>query len=292
MKFYFLFLCLFFAKDIYAQEIVYFQELPVPTGIKKSVDSSIPNIRWNRYKTQNFSILSIDINQGKFLETNIELMKTWSITRWGLPDNLYSIECRIFCVPDKETMLKLFNMDASFAEVLGGINCIWLILDGKPAETIPSALTMVSLSELEKDGYKFGWWLYRGLPNINLSLSQIKSNLIFIKPFIENDEGMFFTKSIFLMTKEKWEKLPVEQKKLFDAESASLCLLIRKEFGEKLFLKFIITAYSESDLNECLGYDSYNQIDGAYKRFIINICEDIVTKTIPDSYLQINKVKR
>ena len=293
MKFYFLILCLFFAKDIYAQEIVYFQELPVPVGVKKSVDSSVPNIRWNRYSTPNFSILSIDASQGRFLESNIELMKNWSATRWGLPDEKFTTECRIFCVPDKEMMLKLFNMDISFAETRDGINCIWLILEGKPTETIPSAVTMVALSELQKNNsFNLGWWLHRGISNINLSLPQIKSNLLYVEPFIKNDEEMFFTKSIFSMTKEKWEKLSLEQKKLFDLESAALCLLIRKEFGEKLFLKFASSSYSEKELYECLGYVDYNQIDASYKRFLTNICEDIKNKIIPDTYLQVNRVKK
>ena len=279
---------LFGASAAYSQEQVYFQNLPVPTGVELSNDPMIPNIAWNRWTTQNFTILSIDPSQGEYLKDNVEFMKSWTLTRWGLQDIKFSRECRIFCAPNKEIMKKLFNIESSFAEVKNNINYLWLILDGKPAEIVPSGLSIISLSEYEKVTNKnFGWWLHRGIPNINLTLSQIRNNMISIERVIQNNQEMFFSKSIFTLTESDWKKLSENQKRLFDLESAAMCLLIRKEFGQNLFLEFMNSRYSERELNSILGFSGYAQFDITFKRYLVNLTADIRSNKTPDHYLQV-----
>lgn len=288
------FLLLFLGiSNVYSQEKVYFQNLPVPTGIELSNDPIIPNIAWNRWTTQNFTILSIDPVQGEYLKDNIEFMKSWTLVRWGLQDIKFNRECRIFCAPNKEIMKKLFNIESSFAEVKNNVSYLWLILDGKPSEIVPSGLSIITLSEYERSiGKNFGWWLHRGIPNINLTLSQIRNNMISIERLIQNDQEIFFSKSIFELTEIDWIKLSENQRRLFDLEAAAMCLLIRKEFGQSLFLEFSNSKYSEVELNNFLGFSGYAKFDITFKRYLINLTEDIRLNKTPDHYLQISQLNR
>ena len=281
-----------FCNTCFSQDLVYFKSLPTPTGIEKSNDPSIPKIGWNRWTTTNFTILSIDLNQGDYLKNNIEQMKTWCMQRWGLQDMDYKTECRIFCVPNKETMQKLFNIETSRAETKNDINkntvnYLWLVLDGRPAEVIPSGLTLVSLREYETaTSRKIGWWAQRGMAALNISIGQIKTNITYSERFIENNDKMFFSKSLFSITEETWKKLSIGEQNLFDSEAAALCLMIRKEYGQSMFLSML--EYSnEKSLKETLGFSNYTHFDITFKRFLVNICKDIREGRTPDNYLQI-----
>lgn len=283
----------FWGTFVYSQDQVYFQSLPVPSGVEMSNDPTIPNIAWNRWTTQNFTILSIDPAQGEYLKDNIEMMKSWTLTRWGLQDIKFSKECRIYCAPNKETMKKLFNIDSSFAEVKGDISYLWLVLDGKPSEIVPSGLTIISLNEYQKvSGRNYGWWVHRGIPNINLTLPQIRNNMISIEASLQKDNEIFFSKSIFTLTETEWKKLPENQKKLFDLESAAMCLLIRKEYGQNLFLQFLNSSYSENELSNILGFSGYNNFDITFKRYLVNLTGDIRANKTPDHYLQVSSPKK
>src|SRR4051812_26115945 len=93
-----------FSNTVYAQ-------IEHPYGVLTPTDADLKNLAWNRYTTENFAILSIDDEQGRWLAHNIEHIKKWCLTRWGFPENsrhLFTKECRVFCVPDKILMKKLF----------------------------------------------------------------------------------------------------------------------------------------------------------------------------------------
>jgi hypothetical protein len=292
MKNIFLFLSLLCLCNVSNADVVYFSRLPTPTGVEKSSDPSIPKIGWNRWTTANFTILSIDLNQGDYLSNNIEQMKSWCLERWGLQDVKYNTECRIYCVPDRETMQRLFNISEPRAEVKNDlnkntVNYLWLVLDGKPAEVIPAALTLVSLREYEAaTKSKIGWWAHRGISDLNLSIPQIKNNIVFSEPFIENDDKMFFTKSLVTVTEDTWRKLTPEQQKLYDSEAASLCLMIRKEYGQNIFLSSLGMS-NEKAVKEILGFSNFTSFDITFKRFLVNIVKDVKDGRTPDNYLQI-----
>jgi hypothetical protein len=293
MKNTFFFLAIFlFCNTCFSQELVYFDKLPTPTGVEKSSDSSIPKVGWNRWTTTNFTILSIDLNQGDYLKNNIEQMKKWCMERWGFKNISYKTECRVFCVPNKETMLKLFNIELSRAEIANEINkntinYLWLVLDGRPAEIIPSALTLVSLREYElTTSTKIGWWAHRGIAGLNLSIIQIKTNIMFSETYIEKDDKIFFSKSLFSITEETWKKMSAEEQRLFDSEAISLCLMIRKEFGQEIFLN-MLGSTTEKSLRQILSFSSYSHFDITFKRFIVNIVKDVKDGKTPENYLQI-----
>lgn len=288
----FILLCVNVASAL-AQEKVYFETLPVPSGVEPSNDPSIPKISWNRWTTKNFSIHSIDFDQGEYLFHNIENMRSWCLTRWGLPDIQFSSECRIFCAPSKEMMKKLFNLDSSYGEVKTQdgrivISYLWLVLDGKPAEIIPPALTIICLKELnQKYQLNMNWWVYRGMPIINASLPQIRANLVFVGS-LQN----FSAKTFFTMTEEQWRKLPIEQRRQFDAEAALMCLFLRKEYGQGKFQSFLRYDNFEDNVRKYLGFNDMSQFEATFVRYAVNLANDIRQNRAPDAYLQVEAVKK
>src|SRR5580698_5192926 len=83
-------------------------EVILPTGSASITDPDLKGLQWNRYVAGNFTIMSINDAQGKWLAENIEKIKAWCITRWGFPDFKFSKECRVMCVPSHQLMKKLF----------------------------------------------------------------------------------------------------------------------------------------------------------------------------------------
>jgi len=274
------------------QQKVFFEQLPVPSGVQPSVDPSIPKIAWNRWTTKNFTIHSIDFDQGEYLFHNIEQIKAWCLKRWGLPDIQFGSECRIFCAPNVEMMQKLFNINGSYGEVreVDGkitISYLWLILDGRPAEVVPSALTMICLKEFNSQfNLNLGWWLYRGMSVLNGNVSQIKRNVALAgapktlawKPSVHD---------FFAITEAEWKKLTPENKQIFDAKAAVLCLFIRKEYGQKKFHYFLKYDNYEHDISDYMGFNKLPEFDGALTRFTGFLAEDVKRNTTPESYLQI-----
>ncbi|RDJ35234.1 MAG: hypothetical protein DWQ19_10495 [Crenarchaeota archaeon] len=288
----FVIILLLLAGNCFAQKTVYFQTLPVPAGVQPSNDPSIPKIEWNRWTTKNFSIHSIDYDQGEFLFHNIEKMKSWCLTRWGLPDIQFSSECRIFCAPTKELMKKLFNLDNSYGEVKiqDGkivISYLWLVLDSKPAEVIPPALTVICLKEFNQQyRLNIGWWTYRGVPILNETLPQIRNNLVRV-----NTEN-FSASSFFSMTESKFRTLNAEQRRGFDAEAAMMCLFIRKEFGQTKFQYFLKYDNFEDNVKKHLGFQNIAEFEKTFARYAANLSRDIKENKCPDAYLQIEAIKK
>jgi hypothetical protein len=272
-------------------ERVFFRELPVPAGVQPPSDPSIPEIGWYRWTTRNFTVHSYDKAQGQYLFENIEQMKTWCLERWALPDLQFGASCQVFCAPNAETMKKLFNMTGSFGEarVTNGklVTLLWITLDAKPTESIPPALSVVCLKELDAQR-RLGYWVQRGIPVLNMTLPQIRRYLGDMAPMLQQDAKIYFSQGLFQMTEEEWKKLPVENKKLFDTQAAMMCLLVRKELGQKAFHAALAAgpqAYS------ALGYRDFAHLDSAYKRYVFYLVGDIVQNKTPDHYLQIEAVK-
>lgn len=281
-----------FAGQAYGQTISHYT-LPYPANMEASTsaNSDIQNLVWNKWDTKNFVILSLDKSQGEYLFNNIELMKEWSLHRWGVPGKFdFSAPCKILCVPNRSLMKKLFHLDRSYAEVRfqdGKIkeSVLWLVLDDlSPAETIPAALTVVCLREFEQI-YKqqIGFWAHRGMAVLNGTPNQIKHDIGTLKEELQQDSEMFFGKGLFETTEETWRTYDTEKKNLFDKESAVLCLLIRKEFGQDSFWKMA----TKDDL-QILGFKDYAEFDTIFKKYVQNLVSDVSVNKTPISYLQIN----
>lgn len=281
----------------FGQEMVSHLDIPVPSGQKAPVDPEIQNLVWNKWDTPNFIILSLDKQQGRYLYENIELMKKWASNRWGLPDVKFSSECKVLCVPNRELMKKLFRLDNSYGEVRRKdgkitISVLWLVLDGKPAELIPSALTEACVSEYEQSiGNKCGWWFHRGSSILNQTLPQIRGQISNLQKSFSKDSKMFFSQSLFSMTEDQWLKETAENKLLFDQEAAALTLLLRKEFGQKMLHTFLMTKQSEQDFVAVYGFANYAEFDATLKRYMFQLSGDIIANRTPNSYLEISPPK-
>jgi hypothetical protein len=104
---------------------------------------------------------------------------------------------------------------------------------------------------------------------------------------------MFFSKALLEMTEDVYYEQTKENRNIFDCQSAAFCLLLRKEFGEQKFLKLLTepTEY-EKFVEQTYGFKDYNQLDSSFKRYMLDLANDIDKNKTPDSYLLITPVKK
>lgn len=259
-------------------------------------DPEIKNLVWNRYVTSNFTILSIDNDQGQWMRNNLENIKIWCLTRWGLPDIKFSKECRIFCVPNHVLLKKLFNLDDSKVEIRRKdgaieITAMWLALDDKPAKVLPIHLTEIVIAEFEEiNKFKFAFWAKKGIAALNGVIPDIKNDLSSLK-----DAKLMSLESLLNFNQEQFLKLSAEKQKIFIDQSVCLCLLLRKEFGEVKLHSFLKKSYqngSNEAVQKVLGFVNVEDFEKTYSRYVSGLSKDILEKATPDSYLQIKKAER
>lgn len=266
--------------------------VPVPM-LEESIDPDLQGKVWNRWNTKNFTILSLDKTQGLYVFENVEKIKTWIFARWGLQDVDFSSECRILVVPNFEIMKKLFRVDGSRVESRkenGKIkmHVMWLVFDKNPTECMPSAMTMVCLSELEQQNdISLPFWVRRGISILNLSTPQIKSVFSYMHESILKKETFNKSEIIFRMTREEFIQLDTKSQRMYDSQAATLCLFFRKEFGQYNFLKFIFKSSNEKNLKSIIGFNSFNEFDQTFKRYMYYLSQDIVSGRVPKEYLEI-----
>jgi hypothetical protein len=274
------------------------QDMAYPTVYEGAVPIA-GDLKWHKWSTQNFTILSISETQGNFLANNLEQIKGWCLSRWGIPRDesnvfKFSAECRVFCVPNNELMQKLFKLNQSRVEVkrkssIIEISTVWLLLDDVPLKTLAIPITEVCLAELsQKYNNKISFCLLRGMCLLNGSIGEIRSNLTVL-------ENIYLSEDIFRTTFDQWEKLPAKNRDIFDKECIILCLLLRKEFGEDKFhqfLSFESRGQSPEDvLKTVYGFTGYKQFDVSFTRYMRDLCSDVVSGKTPDSYLEIKAKK-
>jgi len=207
-----------------------------------------PQLQWNRYTTDNFEVLSLDDAQGKYLCSNIEYIKTWTLWRWGIKDfdfpsvknskgDTVKVKCKLICVPSADLYEKLFNRKTPSwrVEVKDGVPeyTVWFITEGTKWNTnLPVLLTEVVIANFEAStGSKFPVWCHRGMSVLNGRIEDIRARLSLV--------GGFDSKSLFAMTPEAYTKLDDTKKATFDAQAAFFCLWARQEFNGKVFLDFL-----------------------------------------------------
>jgi len=275
--------------DSYAPDIVY----PFNTAAPQKAE--IKNLEWNRYTTKNFVILSINNSHGKWISENIENIKSWCLTRWGFDDLDFSRECRIFFVPNKDLMQKLFNLDRSKIEFRKDLNVMWVLLDDKPERTVAPFISQVCLKEFEyKNSVKLSIWFKRGSSYLNGTLSDIRQNILSLSDMLKNEETVFSSQKLFSMSEDDLSKEGYQNREIFDRQSLALCLMLRKEFGEaKLqgFLRMANKNDSKSVLKFIYDFDSFDGFDKQYVRFMKDLTSDILNNKTPNSYLEINSAK-
>lgn len=287
---------LFFVFLLFLGGTSHSQEMMYPYGAIAPVDADIKNLQWNRYANGKITVLSINDSDGKTLIKHAERIRSDCLERWGFPDNEFLKECRIFCVPDKFLMKKLFTLEQSKVEVRQDVAVIWLVANSDPLLTLPEYMTVAALSEFEsKYKIKLGFWFKRGSSILNGVMPKVRQNLIELNESIASNSSIFVSEKMFSMTAEDYAKESVESRKIFDKQAVALCLMLRKEFGEaKLqgFLKVSTKNNVEEVLKIIYGFDNLDHFDKQYKRFIRDLTSDVVNNKTPDSYLMIRSVRK
>jgi len=270
------------------------QDLIYPYGASVPTDPDLKNLEWNRYTAESIVVLSIDDGQGKWLSENINKIRSWCLTRWGFPESNFTKECRVFCVPNKELLKKLFNLEQSKVELRNDMTVIWVALDDKPAKIIPPLLTQICLAEFEaKHNVKIGWWFKRGASQLNGIVPDIRQSISGLSDMLKSDQPIFVSEKMFTMTEEDYLKESVENRKVFDQEAIALCIMLRKEFGEaKLqgYLRIASRNNSQDVLKVVYGFSGYGHFDKQYIRFMRDLTADVLNNKTPDSYLEIRPV--
>lgn len=276
-------------------------ELVYPYGAVPPTDPELKNLQWNRYTTENFTILSIDDGQGKWLHQNMEQIRKWCLSRWGFPDFKFTKECRVFCVPNKQLMKKLFNLQESRFEIRRKngqieITAMWLVLDDKPAKVIPTPLTQICLAEFEaRYGTSVGFWAKRGMSMLNGTVPEIRGHIQQLSGMVLKDQPMFVSQKMFTMTEEEYFKEKAENQRIYDQQAVALCLMLRKEFGEaKLqgFLRISSKNNAEDVMRVVYGFQSFAHFDKSYFRYMRDLANDVNAGKTPDSYLEIVPVSK
>lgn len=249
--------------------------------VQENVAQSPPEMQWNRYVTDNFEILSVDDDQGKYLYDNIEFIKVWITWRWGMKNYDFpvlnndkgestKVRCKLICVHNSAIYEKLFNRKtpAWRIETKNGVPeyTVWLINEGEKWNTkIPFILTGVVLNNFEANsGVKFPVWCHKGMSLLNSRLMDIRTSIP-----LSTD---FDSKTLLNMDLESYNKLTDAQKDKFDAQAAMFCLWVRQEFNGKIFLDFL----SGSTINPeyCLQYfgiKTYAECDIKVKAHILSL---------------------
>jgi hypothetical protein len=301
MKFLLSFVVLFSMNSVFSAEEI--RKVKNPIEIKEesvysaeNVPKEIAGLQWNRWTSKNFVVLALNDSYAKYLNEHLELVKTWTLGRWGLLDIEFSSQCKFIVVDDPVLFDKLFKLKKTKVEIRlddqGKIKetVIFLLADDVPSHSVPSPVTDVCLAEFgQKYNVKFGAWVFRGMSLLNGPLDQISNRIINIKNPIESNEPLYFSKGLLELTKKDYAKLSEDQKVLFDSSAVIFCLLIRKEFGQEIFHSMMkdSSINPEESLRKWLKFKSYDQFDKTFKRYMIDLSNDIVAKKTPDRYLQI-----
>jgi hypothetical protein len=281
-----------FISLIFIQSLIAQDNLPATTAIDVVADDpEIKNLEWNRYVTNNFTILSIDDKKGKEISENIESIKASALIRWGFPDVKFNKECRVFCVPNYSLLKKLFNINTGKVQLRKEINVIWCIGDDKPSRSLLPFVTQVCLSEYETSkSTVLPFWFKRGCIAINNSIPDVKDLLKSFNDVARKEQFTYSSEQMFTVVEDDYNKQNTESKKIFDQQAACLCLMLRKEFGEaKLqgFIRLQIKNKPEDVLRLIYGFSSFSNFDKQYVRYMKDLCSDIVDEKTPDSYLEI-----
>ena len=272
------------------------QEIVVP-----STDADIKDLQWNRWTSESFVVCSINDKQAQYLVANLENIKNWVYTRWGFKNQKFVAECRLICVDDPKLFKKFFDLDSSRAEIRydsktnkPNLIVIFYLLDQTPSTNIPGPLTEICLTNIDEiydiDSKP---WSVMGMRALNENIPSIKSKFTAIDLKLQQDQPIYFSRGLFEMTKEQYQKLDTEHRVMFDNNAMAMCLFMRKEFGQNNFHVF----YYKSGKNEnpadllklIYKFESYEKFDQAYKNFLLDTVKGLKNDSIRDSYFQINQ---
>lgn len=236
-------------------------------------------LQWNRYSKNDFVVLSIDDKQGSILIDKMDYLVDSIYNDWNIQKKDLRKECRIFCVPDKESLQRLFSLSDSHVEIREDLYVIWTFYD---KNKIKSCLTEIVVSELNG-----GFWFRRGVLLSSKSINEIKTDISLIKKRIDDNENLYTTSQIFDVTEEKYYNFSKDMQDLFDQQSFLLCLMLRKEFGQVKLYSFIKIQNKEIAINKVYRFKNLAHFDKQYIHYLHDLGNDVVVEKTPESYLQI-----
>lgn len=294
MKNIFLIILLFFIfqNNLSAQDDISKVSSPEEVSAEATIPKEFKDLVWNRWTSQNFIVCSLNDLQAQYLHRHLEDVKTWTFSRWGIEDVEFSVPCKLICVDSKDLFKKLFNIEKTRVEIRrnseGSIveTVIFLLIDGTPSQTVPVPLAEVCIAELGQKYYdSFLPWAYKGMSKLNGDIDNIKKEIYFSK-----NKEFFDSKKLLETNKEEYESMSEHDKELFNSYSVIFCLMIRKEFGQDIYLKFLEKTTKENAehaINNILKFKDYENFDNSFKRYHFDIIKELENKKIPSNYLQI-----
>jgi hypothetical protein len=229
-------------------------EPPRPTATREP-PPGLEGLVWNKWDTPNFIVISLDKAQGSMIRSEAESVREGVLERWGLSPS--ERECKLVLVPDAVMLKRLFGLSEPRCEVKtsesGATAAIWI--DVGRFGMLPS---LVAESELlSGDSASFA---SLGVPLLERSPSVVREGIVSApeKPLeaILAGEGDA-------------------------AESAVLCLLMRKEFGGRAFGR----AARAPSAWSALGFKSEEEFASTFERYRANLLSDLKSGRTPDGYL-------
>lgn len=280
MRFAFLFSFLVFCLPCAAEDAVR------AVLIEPEEVSQKENFTWNKWETENFIILSIEKDQGLSLKGIVESLKDQHSERWGLEKTGLKAKCKVVCVRDADMLKRFFGVDSPRAETRrddsGKISTSAIWLDFKRMQELPSLVAFICASDDSLGDNKF--YVQRGISLLSLPSERVKSELV------QSTKLNFPEVSSF--NSEKWIALTPQDRALFDRKSALVCLMLRKEFGEERFLKFLRGAQDQDSIRSVYGFKDMSEFNGTLNRYSENLSKDIGEGITPDSYVTVKGAKK
>jgi len=279
--------------------------------------------KWLRWTSRNFVVLVPKYDfakaQGEYLKNNLDNLKIWVLNRWGLDDVPFGKETiqtakgpreepnvKLWCIDNSTLFEESYGVKDSTVEVIrndqNDIRNIeaYILLKQSAALDLPMPITEIALAEFENNYRQrthyegtFGYWAIRGMGVLNKPVDSIKEELKWLHSIMA--DKLLLSSNLFSVTKKDWLVSTDENKHLFDVESAALCLMLRKEFGQMRFLHFLKRSGEvnpEIVLKEIYEFDNYNSFDKSFNSYMRYLTSDVVNDKTPNAYLTITRAMR
>jgi len=241
-------------------------QVPTPAlYAQRKVPADLEGLYWNKWDTKNFVVISLNKSRGSSMRRELEVVRDDVLKRWSLPE-VSRGRCKVVVVPSSKLLKRLFGLSEPKCEVSksgedGLESAIWV-----DEERLLELSSLVVERELLCGDFRP--FLKRGIPLLEGVPSQTRTEL---------SSSSEMKISSFLNVGPDSEDAEVLK------NSALLCLLVRKEFGSRVFGKLL--SNSSAPLHDLLGFASESDLGSTYARYRANLLADLKSGRTPDEYL-------
>lgn len=237
---------------------------------------------WNKWDTPNFIILSLDKSQGLQIKEDIENIFSKFTKKWGVELTQSKKQVKLICVPNEEYLFKLFNIKEPHCEVRydsnGDVSLCAIWIDYNNFSKISEFLSQVFLCDGFSE-HNYSFLVQKGISCLEKDVDAIKSNICNLEEINLN--------YLFDLNKQKWQSLNDKEKQKLEKQMCTVCLFLRREFGDRLFIKFLSKTQSSQSLFSTYGFKDNDQFVSIIRNYSKNLVEDISNNKTPDKYLKI-----